>query len=468
MTIRFFLKSTKKAAVPVWVRVKCGKDADLSASLPKAMIDPSLWDSKRNAPKTFNKATQPDLYAQSAALSKYLDAVRSDIVVAVDACAERDEAFTRERLAEIAGREVKKESPTDKAPQDMLKYCAWLIDRMEDGQFLNGSTPYDHDTIKTWRVFYRVLSDFRANYESGKGKVLRWDSINKVVYDAFLAFLGGRGYTVKSQNKLIICWKALIRYASSYHGLHDNLGCLAVMRRIPEVAGCSTTKIYLTTDEIQALYDMPLEPGSMKDKVRDLFLIGVYTCQRVSDYNNLSALNFCTTARGTKVIRLTQEKTDNAVVVPILNDNLQAIAEKYDYHFPRVCDVIINRYIKEIAKELSKTVPSLAESVRTILTLPERRAEEEGRLHFERDEAGNVIRPRYELVCTHTARRSGITNLYKSRLFSTLQLMSISGHKSERNFFLYVRESSDELADEIAGIMEAAKTKAVASNEGLF
>ena len=46
--------------------------------------------------------------------------------------------------------------------------------------------------------------------------------------------------------------------------------------------------------------------------------------------------------------------------------------------------------------------------------------------------------------------------------------MSISGHKSESSFFLYIAESSDELADEIAGIMEAAKNQAGKSNEDLF
>ena len=44
--------------------------------------------------------------------------------------------------------------------------------------------------------------------------------------------------------------------------------------------------------------------------------------------------------------------------------------------------------------------------------------------------------------------------------------MSISGHKTESSFYIYISESADELADEIAGIMEKAKMED--SNEELF
>ena len=466
MTIRFFLKSDKKALVPIWVRVKSGKDIDLSISLSKAVISPDLWDSKHDTVKAFNKTTQRDLYDKAATVSKYLASVKDSIVEAVDACKDREEPFTKEHLQKIAGKESTSEVVEDKAPRDMIKYCQWLIERMEDGRFRYKSKQYDYDTIKVWKVFCNVLKDFREWYET-KSKSLTWASLNADTFDSFLTFMEGRGFTVKTQNKHILCLKALIRYACIRHHLHDNMNCLESMHRKEEVEGCATTKIYLNAEEVQALYEMKLEPGSLKDKVRDLFLVGCYSCQRVSDYNHLSKSNFSTTARGTKVIRLVQEKTNTSVVVPILNDNLESIAEKYNYNLPTVSDVIINRYIKDICKELSKDVPSLAEPVKTILTLPERRAEEADKLHFDRDEEGNTYKPKYDCVCTHTARRSGITNLYCSRLFSTMQLMSISGHKTAQHFYLYVRQSSDELADEIAGIMEAAKNK-TASNEGLF
>ena len=50
---------------------------------------------------------------------------------------------------------------------------------------------------------------------------------------------------------------------------------------------------------------------------------------------------------------------------------------------------------------------------------------------------------------SHTARRSGIANLYLTGLFDTVQMMSISGHKDQRTFFDYIKLSSDEIADKI-------------------
>lgn len=47
---------------------------------------------------------------------------------------------------------------------------------------------------------------------------------------------------------------------------------------------------------------MPLT--GKNDHIRDVFLIGCYTCQRVSDYNNLNADNFETTRRGTRIIQI--------------------------------------------------------------------------------------------------------------------------------------------------------------------
>lgn len=63
-------------------------------------------------------------------------------------------------------------------------------------------------------------------------------------------------------------------------------------------------EIYLTEAELQSLADMELT--GLEDQVRDIFLIGCYTCQRISDYNNIQPEDFKTTAKGTPIIRLIQ------------------------------------------------------------------------------------------------------------------------------------------------------------------
>ncbi len=102
----------------------------------------------------------------------------------------------------------------------------------------------------------------------------------------------------------------------------------------------------------------------------------------------------------------------------------------------------------------------------------EQELEDKGKIVFERDEDGDVIKPRYQLAVTHTARRSCLTNLYKLHIFSDEQIMSISGHKDKRAFYSYILLSGEEVAEEItAKLKELEKQKKeekASSNENLF
>lgn len=116
---------------------------------------------------------------------------------------------------------------------------------------------------------------------------------------------------------------------------------------------------------------------------------------------------------------------------------------------------------------MAKSVPSLAKLERTTLTMRERTMEERGEVTFMRDAKGYVVKPRYDLVSSHTARRSGITNLYLTGLFDEVQMMSVSGHKDAKTFREYIKLSSEQIADAIAAKMEEIN-KNKATNEYLF
>lgn len=290
-----------------------------------------------------------------------------------------------------------------------------------------------------------------------------WTDINKQLTDNFLCFMESEGYMIKSINKYLSVFRAMVGYALE-DGLHDNSNALRAFTKKRVKDSDKVKEIYLTVSEIQSLYDMKLE--GEQELIRDVFLVGCYTCQRFSDYSRLERENFTTTAKGTKIVRIIQKKTGNSVVIPILNDNLLHIEEKYNYEIPKVSDVVLNRYIKQILKQLSKSVPSLKRMERTLLTMKERALEEQGRATFEHDAKGFVVKPRYELVSSHTARRSGITNLYLTGLYDSFQMMSISGHRDERTFTEYIKLSSDEIADGIARKMNERTNNQ--TNEHLF
>lgn len=364
---------------------------------------------------------------------------------------EEEERQEQERLRQI------KEQEEEARKADVILFLENFLEGIKNGRIKNGAENYTLNTCKVWSNFLGILKRFIQI------SPFTWKDINKALADRFVSFMEKNGYMVTSINKYIICFKAMIQNAMDQE-LHNNLIALRAFSKKKIQETDKAKEIYLTKAELQALYEMPLE--GLKDKVRDVFLVGCYTCQRFSDYARLEKENFTTTAKGTKVVRIVQEKTGNDVVIPILNDNLLHIAEKYGYDIPKVNDVILNRYIKQILKELSSTVPSLARKECTLLTMKEREKEKQGLVSFERDNKGNVIKPRYELVSSHTARRSGITNLYLSGNFDTYQMMSISGHKDEKTFYEYIKLSSDEVADSIAKKM--IEREEAISNERLF
>ena len=364
---------------------------------------------------------------------------------------EEEERQEQERLRQI------KEQEEEARKADVILFLENFLEGIKNGRIKNGAENYTLNTCKVWSNFLGILKRFIQI------SPFTWKDINKALADRFVSFMEKNGYMVTSINKYIICFKAMIQNAMDQE-LHNNLIALRAFSKKKIQETDKAKEIYLTKAELQALYEMPLE--GLKDKVRDVFLVGCYTCQRFSDYARLEQENFTKTAKGTKVVRIVQEKTGNDVVIPILNDNLLHIAEKYGYDIPKVNVVILNRYIKQILKELSSTVPSLARKERTLLTMKEREKEKQGLVSFERDNKGNVIKPRYELVSSHTARRSGITNLYLSGNFDTYQMMSISGHRDEKTFYEYIKLSSDEVADSIAKKMD--ERKEAISNERLF
>ena len=60
--------------------------------------------------------------------------------------------------------------------------------------------------------------------------------------------------------------------------------------------------------------------------------------------------------------------------------------------------------------------------------------------------AGKTVsfkRKKFQMITTHTARRSFITNIYK-RGFSSAHIMSMTGHKKESTFLKYNRLTNEE------------------------
>ena len=470
----FFLRTKSgegDATLFTRIRKRSPKVDILISSLIK--IDVAIWEKANSTLEEWNKFLRTkdgkEVYAKMQGVSDVIDSLTEQGVFDKDIIDEAvadvifKEAREQQRIREEEERKAQEEKIRIEAEKeaarkaDVILFMQDFLDGIRSGEIKYNGETYEKNTCKAWGSFFGVLKRFYKKHP------FTWADIDETLTDSFINFMEKEGYMVKSVNKYLITFRAMVGYAYKKR-LHNNTRALTAFSTKKVQETDKAKEIYLTEQELQALYEMKLD--GLKSVVRDVFLVGCYTCQRFSDYSRLERENFVTTPKGTKVVRIVQEKTGNTVVIPILNNNLLCIAEKYNYEIPKVSDVILNRYVKKILKDLSKTVPSLAKLERTVLTMRERTMEERGEVSFMRDAKGYVVKPRYDLVSSHTARRSGITNLYLTGLFDEVQMMSVSGHKDAKTFREYVKLSSDEIADAIAKKLADKENKA--TNEGLF
>ena len=332
----------------------------------------------------------------------------------------------------------------------VLDFVRKRLEGMKNGTIKRKGNNYTKQTLHTYTGFANILETFIKQHP------FDWEDINERLIDEFVLYMENYGYMKKTVNKNLAVFSAMLNTAFK-EGFRFKTSVLDHFPKLHVTREDKVVEIYLTEEELQALYEMPL--SGKEDKARDVFLVGCYTSQRFSDYSRITERNI-SFHDGVGIITLTQQKTGTEVSIPILNDNLIRIFEKYDYNLPYIHNNDLNEIIKVVLKKLSESVPSLRQEMATKITLISQRMEEQNRVAFKRNEYGDILVPRYRLATTHTARRTGITLMYLSKMLDSHEMMSISGHKTESVFNDYIKISGIELATSIAKKVAKAKREA--------
>jgi integrase len=149
---------------------------------------------------------------------------------------------------------------------------------------------------------------------------------------------------------------------------------------------------------------------------------------RWEDLTDLSKAEFL----DNDIFRIQLSKTPIKVTIPIL-DVVKPFFQKYweqgRYVFPTR---ISNQKFNDQLKEISKMVPSLHQNVRYVSTIGGKEVVENY--------------PKYEMVCSHTCRRSFATNMYFKGI-KPYDIMKITGHRQIKQFYEYIKMSPDESAN---------------------
>ena len=441
------IRTTKKEGMaPLYMRMKIGEEAVWVNLMLN--VDVKKWNAVATSEKKISNLL--DRLGHSKKISDIEFAIkdlrRRHRLTKETVSSAIDSIVLADKRAEILEQEERREKFVKSTKYSFRNSLDYYVNSAADGTRRHSyGKSFAHYSQNILKQFRRIMFDFLDK------RPFDWPDLNKPLVDSFIAYLEGYGYCKSTIQRYMGAFHAFVLYAEN-QGWHKNTTAKTFIKYAPARDDEMKSKIYLSKDEIQALFDMPLT--GFDDTARNVFLIGCYTGLRYSDLSRITESCIGTTENGTPVIRIVQHKTKSPVIIPILDDNLIILLKKFDYNVPRIWDASLNRNIKNTLERLSHSVPSLAKKERTLLTLPERRLEEEARKKghklFDYDEEGFPVKARWEMVSLHTARRTFITNVYLSRKFSVEFMMKLSGHKKYDTFKKYVRLSLDEYADDIA------------------
>ena len=282
---------------------------------------------------------------------------------------------------------------------------------------------FSKGTIKS----LRIVKDLLDSFQTAMGRVYDFDDIDYDFRTRFIDYL----YNVKKYNVNTVakCLNTLITIiaAAEAEGYHNNRKCLG---RQFKARRKDVDNIYLTKDELIALTHADISHLSHNHEVaRDIFMVGIYTAQRVSDYNNIGPENIIWNADGSLIINLRQKKTGIWVSIPA-REELKQILIKYDYKLPRINEKSINLCIKEVARIAGINTPVTIETTSGGVPVLE-------------------TKPKYALIHTHTARRTAATLMYLAGM-DVFNICSVTGHSSIAMLKKYIKADEIERARTIS------------------
>lgn len=284
-------------------------------------------------------------------------------------------------------------------------------------------------------VSYRIRRDYERTFELLKeyagNKKLDFDDIDLGFYNDFVSYLQNKTYKVTKDKE------AVIKHKFKANTIGKFIKNLKVFLNKATEEGINTSQrykshhfvkiqvetdsIYLNEEELKVLEGLNLSDKPYLERTRDLFLAGCWTGLRFGDLSHVKPENI-----KDGFIYVKQSKTGDRVVIP-LHPVVTMILGKYDGKLPSgISNQKTNDYLKAIGK-----LAGLNEEI-----------------HITETRGGikrSIKKKKYELISSHTARRSFATNLYKSG-FPSQSIMKITGHKSESSFLKYLKVTEEEHA----------------------
>lgn len=285
-------------------------------------------------------------------------------------------------------------------------------------------------TMSVFKNMKRIL----GNFQDYRNRIIKFDQIDLNFYEELMHYLSfehikarrkkvEKGLMVNTIGKMI---KQLIVFLKNRRA----------KRIIPEM---DLTGFKIIEEEADAIY---LNPGEIKSillvdlgthpqliKYRDLFVFGCLTGLRFSDFSSIGSED----VRDAMLYKK-QAKTKNWVVVPLRKEANTIFIHSFHRNIPWISNPKFNAAIKEVGR-LAGLVQPIKHSYK------------------KANKEVVIMKQKYEWITSHTCRRSFCTNEFLAGTPVDL-IMKISGHKSMKDFYRYIKIAPEQAGQKIKEIWQ--------------
>lgn len=367
-------------------------------------IEPAKWNPAKGRSKKG--------YLHESTLNSQLDTLEQSIRSAAAKLLSDGKSITPELLKERF-QQLRNPKPVLPAATVLSTYERYLTEH---------KGTFTESTLKGHRSSMNTFKGFGSAYSLR----LSWEGFSEPLFEKYANYL----LTVLEHNnatawKNIKNLKAFLVWAER-QGLPVNPDFHRfTKRRLPK--GESSKEIALTPEELAAIRSLDLSDNKRLESVRDAFVFQCSTGMRYGDIQLLKPEH-----RNGNEIRITTQKNRKPVDVPLF-PIAREIWDKYNGKIPTISNQKANDYLKEIAQRAELT-------------------EREERVSYSGAKVKSKTVGRWELVGTHTAKRTFVTHRYNDG-FTIDMLMEMTGN-SRATIERYIRLDKRDLRERIIQRME--------------
>jgi integrase len=415
-TVQFRLRSKAKKNVSIKVRLLNGKSLDIELNTGFT-INPKEWSKETDRPK-YNNTENKLIFNNLKKLEYFIfDNLNKDL----GAGNLIDNYWLQNQINDCFNRVEKIDTGL------VINHIQYIIDNANTRKITGRSKlGISLSRVKGYETFKKVFNEFQTDTK----KQYHFLDINKPLVDKLINWLiNTKKYSTNYSGKIIDNLKTVCLDAQK-NDIHTNTF-------IENIEGFSESKedrfiVTLSFKELEQIRTSEIENTALHN-ARNWILLGCEIGQRGGDLLDISKNDFRYSTNGNIYLDITQKKTGKTVTIPIINPTIIEIIKNDFPH--KISTQKLNFYIKKVCEisKITKVVEGKRLNPKAKKDNPETMRKVLG------------FYPKYELITSHSFRRSFCTNYYKK--MPTPILIAISGHSKESLFLQYINESEDKDAN---------------------